>query len=100
MDFQAFIFLAIFVEGTVQWLQAEYRNKFTYLSLALGILVAFGAQADLLKLAGIEKSLPFVGYIMSGIVFARGASVLHDLFDRVRLPLQQSKNRDNKNRDN
>jgi len=95
MDFQAFIFLAIFVEGTVQWLQEEYRNKFTYLSLALGVLVAFGAGADLLELAGIEHPLPFVGYIMSGIVFARGASVLHDLFDRIKLPLLQSKNREN-----
>ncbi|MGQ9532342.1 MAG: hypothetical protein ACUVTQ_06010 [Desulfotomaculales bacterium] len=80
MTFQSLLFLALFVEGTAQWLKKEYRNVFTYVALALGTLVAWAARADLLVLAGFENPVPYVGYLMTGIVFARGASVLNDLF--------------------
>lgn len=80
MSLQSLLFLALFVEGTVQWLKKEYRNVFTYVALVLGILVAWGARADLLVLAGFEAPVPYVGYVMTGIVFARGANVLNDLF--------------------
>jgi len=49
-------------------------------ALAVGILVAFGARMDLFVLVGIPLSIPYLGYILTGVLISRGANFVHDLW--------------------
>jgi len=50
---------------------------------AVGILIAFGAQADLLALVGIPLVIPYLGYILTGLLVSRGANFLHDIWSAI-----------------
>ncbi len=81
---QVFILMAILVEGTVQWFKTEYRNLFTYVALAIGIMVAFAAGLNMFDLLSVTAKVPAAGYVLTGILFARGANVVNDLIGKVR----------------
>lgn len=50
-----------------------------YASALVGILLCIAYRADLLALAGLQATTPFIGYIITGLVIGRGANYLHDL---------------------
>ena len=85
IDIQSLIILGIFVESTVQWAKKDYRNTFTYLALAIGIVIAFSTRINLLTLANLpDYSLyGIVGTLMFGTVIARGSNVINDLFGKI-----------------
>ena len=85
MTWEKILLLGIFVESTVKWFKKEYRNRFTYLALFLGIVLAFATKANLLTLLDIKDYSPFkvVGNTMSGVVLARGANFLNELASQL-----------------
>lgn len=49
-------------------------------AMVVGILLAFGARLDLFVLLGISFVIPYLGYILTGLLLSRGANFVHDLF--------------------
>lgn len=53
------------------------------LSLILGIFVSITYNIDLLKLVNIESTIPYVGCILTGILFSRGSNYIYDLINNI-----------------
>lgn len=45
----------------------------------VGILVALAFDFDVFRLLGVHTALPYLGHVITGLLFTRGANVLHDL---------------------
>lgn len=86
MEWQAIILLGFFVESAVQWFKENYRDKFTYLALLLGLILAGATGLNLLIMAGLIDRTPFgvVGIFMMGLVLARGANFINDLMSTLK----------------
>lgn len=52
-------------------------------ALLIGLLIAIFAKVDVLSMIGIPMSIPYLGYIFTGILISRGANFLHDLLGTV-----------------
>jgi len=84
-------FLALFIEGTVEYLVAQVLSDYLpdfkvvvrYIAAVIGIGVAFGFQVNLPALIGLTGP-DWVGYLVTGIIIGRGSNYLNDLIDRVR----------------
>lgn len=53
-------------------------------ALAVAILIAFGARIDLFTLVGVPLSIPYLGYVLTGILISRGAGFVHDLLTNLK----------------
>ena len=92
------VYIALFIEGTVQWLKESYRSMWTYVALILGIvfslalhmlgfnfLIYLSENGELalpttsLGLALVET----IGILMTGIILARGSNFVHDILARI-----------------
>ncbi len=51
--------------------------------IVVGLLLAFGAQADLLAMVGIPLVIPYLGYVLTGLLISRGANFLHDIWSAI-----------------
>ena len=49
----------------------------------IGLLLAFGAKLDFLALVGIPLVIPYLGYIVTGLLISRGANVVHDIWNVI-----------------
>ena len=45
----------------------------------IGILVALAFDFDIFALVGTPTVLPYLGHVLTGLLFTRGATALHDL---------------------
>lgn len=63
------------VHGEFQWKQLGI--------MAIGVLMAFMVNADLVKLLGFEEFIPYIGTIFTGLLLSRGSNFVHDLLKRV-----------------
>lgn len=48
-------------------------------AILVGILIAFGTNADIFQLLGIPFRVPYVGTVLTGLLISRGANFIHDL---------------------
>lgn len=55
------------------------------LSLILGVIIAVSYEMDLLKLLNIESKVPYIGSILTGILFSRGSNYIYDLINTLSL---------------
>jgi hypothetical protein len=53
----------------------------------VGILLCVIYNVDLLALVGLHSPLPFVGWIITGLIIGRGSNFLNDFADRWLGPL-------------
>lgn len=87
MQFFSLLFLAVIVEGIVEWIKTIYqKGKFqwpTLLALAAGILVCIAADVDLFVLVGVPLHIPFLGAALTGILISRGSNYIHDLVSKL-----------------
>lgn len=60
-------------------------------ALIIGILIAIFAKVDILNMIGIPMSIPYIGYLFTGILISRGANFLHDLLGSVSSVYQKNK---------
>jgi hypothetical protein len=63
---------------TIEWKQIA--------AIIIAVLLAIGAGADLYKIIGVTFGVPYLGMILTGVIFSRGANYLADF-----LKLAQSK---------
>lgn len=91
----AFVYFLGFIctEGVVEYVlgtlfdkvPALQPHKWTlmYVSMALGIALAFAYSLDLLALVGgVTSSIPYLGVVLTGVLIGRGANFINDLWDK------------------
>lgn len=52
-------------------------------ALCLGIIICILARIDIFMIVGLELQVPIIGCILTGIIVARGANFVNDLFSRL-----------------
>lgn len=84
------IIIAVLVEALVEVLKGlvtEGTSVPAWLwpvcGAALGVLLCVLADVDALTLLGVGLSVPYVGNALTGILVSRGASFMHDVWQRV-----------------
>lgn len=86
MDFAALLFLAVLVEGLVEYLFANGKLEayLHYIALALGIVLAVAYKVDILSdLFGLTTTIPFVGSVVSGVIIGRGSNYVNDIISKL-----------------
>lgn len=53
-------------------------------ALLMSVLVCILTKSDIFALVGIEISIKYVAYVLTGIVVGRGANFVHDLFNKLK----------------
>lgn len=88
MDFAQLVIIAILVEAIWENLKMVYdKNKINVNmigSLLLSMIICVLAQINIFEIVGINLILPFVGYLLTGIICSRGANFINDLFKKVK----------------
>jgi len=74
-------------EGTWEALKMSWqKGKFNINRigpLSMGITFALGTQTDFFSLIGIPFEVPYVGFVLTGVLLSRGANFTHDLLKYV-----------------
>lgn len=87
--FAGITLLAIFIEGLITYLFGKQeglepsRPWIKYVALTFGVLLAIAYQVDLLAMAGLTAAVPYVGFIVSGLIIGRGSNYLNDVIKYV-----------------
>ena len=88
MDFTRLIIIAILVEAVWENLKMLYdKDKININmigSLTLGMLVCILARINVFDIVGIGLTIPFFGYVLTGIIVSRGANFVNDLFKKLK----------------
>lgn len=83
------IAICIILEGVITYINSFfvlYKPPYQMiLSLIFGILTAIAYRIDLLKLLNIKSDVPYVGSILTGILFSRGSNYIHDILKILNL---------------
>ena len=77
-------------ENVKRLYSAEGFNKSIAGSLGVSILVCTTTGADLFPLVGMPLVVPVLGSILTGIITARGANFVNDLFTRLNGPKKEA----------
>ena len=77
--------IAATVEALVQAVKPVYDkskgwNIDTLLGLVLGVIAAILTQANMYAVAGIDVWWKPAAWVLTGLLFSRGANVVHDLY--------------------
>lgn len=59
-------------------------------SLGVSILVCVSTGADIFPIVNMPLAIPFLGSILTGIITARGANFVNDLFTRLNGPKKEA----------
>lgn len=87
------IMLAVMVEAIWENIKRGYTDSLqpsVIGSLVVSILVCVLTGADLFEIIGLPIRVPFVGSVLTGIVAARGANFVNDLFTRLNGPKKEA----------
>ena len=87
MDFAQLVIAAILVEAIWEnckmiWQEGKFNINMLG-ALLLSIIVCSLAGLDLFVIVGIGLQLPIIGCILTGIIVARGANFVNDLFNKL-----------------
>jgi fatty acid desaturase len=89
MDIVTIIILALVAEAIWETIKTMWSDGAIDINrigaMAVSLVVAFGAGADIFALVGIPLAIPFVGTFFTGLLISRGANFLHDLFEKIKL---------------
>lgn len=80
--------LATLVEGLVNYLFATQdgysRPWLKYVALGLGVVAAIAYKVDIPAMAGLVSPMPYVSYVVSGLILGRGSNYLHDVLTSIK----------------
>lgn len=85
MNILGITFLAVLLEGTINYFVgdnvSEYNKRtwIKYFALLGGIALAIGYQLDIPSQIGLVTNVPFINYIVSGIIIGRGSNYVNDI---------------------
>lgn len=78
---------AIVVESVNETLKVVYEKKKinanVILAIIVGILFAFSINVHLLSAVGINVVFPIADTIITGIIFSRGSTFVHELIKKI-----------------
>ena len=87
MQFFALVFLAVIVEGLVEWIKTIYKSgKFQIsqlIALVVGIVVCIGAEVDIFEIVNVPIAWPYVGSVLTGVLISRGSNYIHELIGLI-----------------
>lgn len=79
--------VCIILEGIITYINNFFVSGEPHyqmmLSLVFGIFIAVAYDIDILKFINIESNIPYVGSILTGILFARGSNYVYDLMNKI-----------------
>ncbi len=79
--------VSILIEALITYFNEIFINKeFSWkqiVSIAIGIFVAIAFQVDLPETFGLHSVIPFVGQVITGIIFSRGSNYVADLIKKL-----------------
>ena len=87
------VMLAVMVEAIWENIKRGYTDSLqpsVIGSLVVSILVCVLTGVDLFEIIGLPIRVPFVGSVLTGIVAARGANFVNDLFTRLNGPKKEA----------
>lgn len=79
--------LSYLVESLTEYFfqDTKFANYQKYIAVALGLIVSFGFNVDLLvDWFGLSSSVPYLGTALTGVLLGRGSNFIHDLWKRLR----------------
>lgn len=83
------LMVCIVLEGIITYINSFFvvgePHYQMILSLIFGIFIAIAYKIDLLKLADIESEIPYIGCILTGILFSRGSKYVHDILKTLNI---------------
>jgi len=87
MEYAQLIIIAILVEAIWENLKMIWENDKININvigvLILSIIVCLLTNLDIFPIVGISMIIPYVGSVFTGIIIARGANFVNDLFKRL-----------------
>lgn len=87
MEYAQLIIIAILIEAIWENLKMIWKDKKVNINmlgvLIISIAVCLLTKADIFPIVGINMIVPFVGSILTGIIVARGANFVNDLFNKL-----------------
>ena len=87
MEYAQLIIVAILIEAIWENLKMIWENGKVSVnrcgSLILSIVICLLANIDIFPIVGITISIPLIGAGLTGIIVARGANFVNDLFTRL-----------------
>lgn len=88
MGMDTLIVVAITVEALVEyiWTEIIVEHKLhwkQFIAMILGIALALAANVDLYSVVGVTFAVPYLGNILTGIVFSRGANYFADFVTKL-----------------
>lgn len=82
------LFLATFVEGTLEYTLGEDKYKsrpwIRYVALAVGAVVAVAYRVSIPELIGLSSPIQYVDYVVTGVIIGRGSNYLNDIVGAFR----------------
>ena len=92
--FSQLVIIAVLVEAIWENIKRVYSNSKVDTSvigsLTVSIVVCVSTGADIFPLVGMPLAVPFLGSALTGIVTARGANFVNDLFTRLNGPKKEA----------
>jgi hypothetical protein len=82
-NFSQLVILALLIEAvvtTIAWVVNSRFNWQRVTALVVAVVLAILAKIDIFVLVGLPLLVDFTGSLFTGLIIARGANALHDLF--------------------
>lgn len=87
MEYMSLVIIAILIEAIWENIKMLWeKGKFNFNTLGvliLSIIVCVLSNIDIFPIVGITLIIPYVGSILTGIIVARGANFVNDLFSKL-----------------
>jgi hypothetical protein len=81
--------LAILVEVCVDIIKSAVPViggwKSQVASIVVGVLLATATSTGLLLALGVQLSLPWIDYFLTGLIISRGSNFIHDLLSKLKI---------------
>lgn len=88
MDFAQLVIVAILVEAIWENIKMIFPDKKVSISmigsLVVAVLVCVLTSVDIFPVVGLTITIPFIGSVLTGIIVARGANFVSDLFTKLK----------------
>lgn len=95
MDLSKLVIAGLIVEAVWETTKLFWQNgKANYDrigAVAVGELVAIGANMDFLAAVGLKMNIPYVGMILTGLLISRGANFMHDIMTSLNNVMTRNK---------
>jgi hypothetical protein len=87
MEFVDIVILAMIAEALWETLKMVWQNGKISIdrigAILVGILIAVGCGIDVFEAIGLPMKIPFVGIVLTGLLFSRGANFIHDILSSI-----------------